>query len=80
MKINTIKPIEFKEQNTIFAKDQKQYNNLPSHRAPQGKITSCWSMTILQRLKFLLTGKFYLSVYTYNEPLQPVSLSLKFEK
>lgn len=66
-----MKIVKFKECNSIYAKDQPEYLPLPAHRADDGEATSCWGLSFLERLKVILTGKIYLSVLTFNRPLQP---------
>jgi len=66
-----MKPIYFKEHNVVFAKDQKEYLQLPAHKDEDGVVTSCWRFSFIERLKVLLVGRVYLSQMTFNKPLQP---------
>lgn len=66
-----MKPIEFPEQNVVFAKDQPEYQPLPAHKTEDGEVISCWALTWRERLKLLCTGKIWWSVLTFNMPLQP---------
>lgn len=69
-----MKPIKFKECNTIFAKNQKEYLPLLVYKektTKEGQVISCWSLSIIERIRLLLTGKIYLMVLTFNKPLQP---------
>jgi hypothetical protein len=66
-----MKPIEFLGQNTVYAKDQSEYLPLPVHRTPDGTVISCWQMTWRERVKALLTGRVWLTMLTFNQPLQP---------
>ena len=66
-----MKPIEFPEQNVVFAKDQPEYLPLPVHKTPDGMVISCWALTWRERFKMLLTGRMWWSVLTFNQPLQP---------
>ena len=69
-----MKPIEFKEQNTVFAKDQPEYLPLPAHRVegdPKGQVIFCQSLSFLERVKLLFTGKIWVSFLTFNQPLTP---------
>ena len=75
-----MQPIEFPQQNTTFAKDQPQYSPLPGYRAKNGIVTSCWKLSIAERIKVFLGGKIYLSVMTFNKPLQPLLMETKFNK
>lgn len=72
-------PVKFKECNITFAKDQVEYIPLPAYIDPLGKVTTCWKFTKLERLKALFLGKIYLSMLTFNQPLQPLRLSFKKE-
>ena len=71
-----MKPIEFKECNTVYAKDQPEYLPLPVYKSDDGKVVSCWKMSFLERVKIFFTGKLYLMNLTFNHPLQPQKISL----
>ena len=71
-----MKPIEFKEQNCIYAKNQPEYLPLPVYKTGDGTVKSCWKLSFHERLKVLLTGKIWLMVMTFNHPLQPSLLSV----
>lgn len=62
---------------TEYAKNQPEYNTLPSHRQPDGTVTTRWKLTFSERLKILLTGDLWLQLLTFNHPLQPVKLSVE---
>jgi hypothetical protein len=59
----------------IYAKNQPQYNRLPSIRMGAGEVITRWHMTWRERLRALLRGDVYLRVLTFNEPLQPLAMS-----
>lgn len=59
---------------TVFAKDQPEYLQLPAFRDEYGAVTMRWKLTIRERLRILLSGDLWLSVLTFNNPLQPVKL------
>ncbi|MEP7339353.1 MAG: hypothetical protein ABI977_16570 [Acidobacteriota bacterium] len=61
---------------TTFAKDQPEYNALPSFRDDRGVVLTRWSMTWRERFRALFHGNIYLTVLTYGNPLQPVGLSM----
>lgn len=71
-------PIEFKDQNTVYAKDQPEYMPLPALKlnTPQGEVISCWKMSVLDRVKVLFTGKIWVSLMSFNKPLTPSYLSV----
>jgi len=66
-----VKPTVFPEQNTIFAKDSANYIPLTAHKSDSGMVISCWSLSFMERLTVLFTGKIWLSVLTFNKDLQP---------
>lgn len=72
-------PVAFKEQNTVFAKDQPEYLPLPAHLSRSGDVTSCWKMTLRERLRVLMTGRIYWTQMTFFRPLQPQRASTTFE-
>lgn len=71
-----MKPIEFTEQNCVFAKDQPEYLPLPAHKTVDGLIISCWSLSWRERIKVLFIGRIWWSVMTFNHPLQPLMSSV----
>lgn len=72
-----MKLIEFKEQNAVFGKDQKEYNPLPAHvhQDTRGTITSCWKLNLRERIKILFTGKVWHQILTFGAPFPPQLLS-----
>jgi len=57
-----------------YAKDQPEYIALPAHRSEDGIVTTRWKMTWKERLQVIWHGSIWLSVMTFNKPLQPVKL------
>ena len=72
-----MKPIEFKEQNIVFAKDQPEYNPLPAFRDEKGEVITCWNLTFRERLRVLFSGKIWLSLLSFNKPLTPSFMTTK---
>lgn len=74
-----MKPVEFTEQNVVFAKDQPEYQPLPAFRndSVQGEVVSCWQLSFSERLRILITGKLWVSLMTFNKPLTPSFFSTK---
>lgn len=73
-----MKPIEFAEQNVVFAKHQPAYLPLPAHQfygSDHGRIAFCWKLSLRDRLKLALTGKLWHQVLIFNKPLQPQLLT-----
>ena len=66
-----MEPIEFDEQTNVLAKDQ-EYLNLPVHHNKEDVVvTSCWRMGFWERVTLMVTGKLFLQVMTFGQPLQP---------
>lgn len=65
-------PITFPQANVVYAKDQPEYLPLPACRTPEGIMVSCWKLTWRERLRVLWTGRVFVSVMTFNQPLQPL--------
>lgn len=71
-----MKPIEFPQQNVVYAKDQPEYLPLPAYRTPDGEeVTACWGMTWRERFRVLLTGHVYVTLLTFGKPLTPSIVS-----
>jgi len=70
-------PIKFEGMNSIYAEEQPEYLNLPSHKTDDGVVTSCWKLSWRERLKVFMSGKIWWSVLTFNNPLQPQKPDLK---
>ena len=72
-----MKPIEFKEQNVVFAKDQPEYLPLPAFKnaSPEGEVISCWKLSFKERLRILFNGKLWVCAMTFNKPLTPMYFS-----
>lgn len=74
-----MKPIEFPEQNCVYAKDQPEYLPLPVFKSdtPEGECISCWQLSFSERLRILFTGKLWVSLWTFNKPLTPSFFTTK---
>lgn len=70
-----MKPIQFVGSNTVFAKDQPEYQPLPAHAGltlgQNGIVTTCWGLTWRERLKILWSGKIWWQQLTFGQALQP---------
>lgn len=73
-----MKPVEFKHQNIVFAKDQPEYQPLPALRidSPYGEVVSCWKLSLKERIKVVFTGRVWLSLMSFNKPLTPSYLAV----
>lgn len=74
-----MKPIEFKEQNVVYAKNQKEYLPLPAFKAstPEGEVVSCWKLSFIERIRILFTGVLWSSLMSFNKPLTPTFFTTK---
>ena len=73
-----MKPVEFKHQNIVFAKDQPEYQPLPALRidSPTGEVVSCWRLSFKERIKVLIFGRVWMSLMSFNKPLTPSYLAV----
>ena len=60
----------------VYAKDHPKYLPLPCYKEADGTITIMWKLTLKERLKLLFKGILYHQVLTFNNPLQPIKLSV----
>jgi hypothetical protein len=67
-----MKPVEFPGVNVVFAKDQPEY--IPND--PQGLIITKWQLSPEELERVKETGTIHLSMLTFNQPLQPVLLTV----
>lgn len=75
-----MKPIEFEGCNVVFAKDQPEYTPLPAFKDEQGNVVICWELTNEDFEKLVETRRVYLSLKTFNNPLQPVFLTANIDE
>jgi hypothetical protein len=64
------------EEIITFAKDQPEYIPLPMWKGSNGERVSRWKLTWKERFTIFFGGSLWLSVLTYNRPLQPVKLDV----
>lgn len=74
-----MKPVKFKEQNVTFAENQPEYLSLPAFKndSPMGEVISCWKGSFIDRLRFLITGKLWVSLCMFGKPLTPSFFTTK---
>ena len=71
-----MKPVTFPEVNCTFAKNQPEYLPLETYKDEEGQVTSCWKMSFWECLKVLISGRIWITVMTFNKPLQPQKISV----
>jgi hypothetical protein len=59
----------------VYAKDQPEYQPLPSIRRSDGAILTRWVLSEQEKRAVAEQGFIYLEVLTFNKPLQPLLLS-----
>ena len=72
-----MKAIKFEECNVVYAQNQDEYLPLPAHRTENGDITVCFKFSFDEIIKFIKTEKLYLQILTFNNPLQPIKMSVE---
>ncbi len=74
-----MKPVRFKECNVTFGEHQKEYMPLPALRFDDGNVVMCWKMSWKELFKLMLHRKAWISLLTFNKPLQPIGVSVNSE-
>jgi len=72
-----MKPIDFPEKTCVYAENQPEYIPLPVHKTEDGIVTSCWKLSLKERIRVLFSGKIWCGIMTFNKPLQPQKLSIE---
>ena len=73
-----MKPITFKEHNIILAENDKTYLPLPAFKAETGEVITCWKVeNMMEWVMFIITGKLYVRILTFNKPLQPQDVEVR---
>lgn len=74
-----MKPINFPEANKVYGIAQPEYQPLHAYRAQDGAVTSCWKLSWKEKWRILFTGRIYVTLLTFNQPIQPQLLSTEFK-
>lgn len=61
----------------VFATDQPEYLPLPALRQPDGTVITRWRLSFRERLQVACGGDLWLTILTFNHPLQPVKLGTR---
>lgn len=59
-----------------YGEKQEQYKPLPA-RLSGSRVVTCWKLTFAERIKMFFQGRFYLTMLTFGEPLQPVKIEME---
>jgi hypothetical protein len=65
---------KFKECNVIYAQDQPEYLNAPCYKDEEGTLTFCWKLSWRERFQILKSGRVWLQILTFHQPLQPLRM------
>lgn len=68
-----MKAVKFKEQNCTFAENQPEYTPLPALKLDthMKEVISCWKLSFLERMRVFVSGRIWLSLATFGNPLTP---------
>jgi len=72
-----MKPVHFKQANTVYAVNQLPYLPMPACRDCDGIVTSCWRFGFIERLALLVRGRVYVQLATSDGRPQPQRLSIR---
>ncbi len=75
-----MKPVQTPETNATYAEQQPQYLDLPVHKSEDGRVTSCWELSDEDFATVMRTRRIFLTVLTFNKPLQPQRPHVRFEE
>ena len=65
-----MEPVNFVAANVVFGANQPEYKPLP------GEILTCWDLSPDELKRVQETGKIWLGVLTFGQPLQPVFVAV----
>jgi len=68
--------LKAKDLEIVFAKDQPEYLPLPAIRTTDGQVITRWKLDWKERIKVLFNGSIFLRQLTFNQSLQPQSVSV----
>lgn len=72
---NIIPGFDIRDELVYYAKNQPEYITLPAWRNDEGMVVTRWNLTWKERFLVLLQGSIWLTLLTFNKPLQPVKLT-----
>lgn len=73
-----MQPLKFEGCDIVYGATQEEYQPLPAERVGRpeiGQINTCWELSPEELEIVKKTGKIWLSVLTFGQPLQPILLS-----
>lgn len=72
-----MEPTNFEESDVVFGENQPEYLPLPAKLGNRkvGEIHTCWKLSPEELQEIQKTGVIWVSILTFKQPLQPISLS-----
>jgi hypothetical protein len=61
--------------NVVYGAEQEEYNNLPAHKTTTGIVAFAFELSDEEVKQVVANKKVYVSLLTFNQPLQPVFLT-----
>ena len=74
-----MQPLNFDGANIVFGANQPEYQPLPAEHVGKpetGQINTCWELSPDELKQIQETGKIWVSILTFGQPLQPVLVSV----
>ncbi|UWH95118.1 MAG: hypothetical protein [Bacteriophage sp.] len=71
-----MKPKKFQEANVVYGEGQPEYKPLPAHKTKEGQAIFCFELDEAERKKIAETGELWVSLLTFNQPLQPIFITI----
>ena len=71
-----MKAVHFPEENITYAKNQPEYLPLPTYKDDNGLVTSCYKVTLWEAIKLVFGARVWVTIKTFNNPLQPQRLHI----
>lgn len=73
-----MEPVNFEAANVVFGANQPEYRPLPAEYrgGKSGEILTCWELSPDELKRVQETGKIWLGVLTFGQPLQPVFVAV----
>lgn len=74
-----MQPLNFDGVNVVYGAKQPEYIPLPAEYrgGKSGEILTCWELSPDELKRVQETGKLWLGVLTFGQPLQPVYLAVE---
>ena len=71
-----MKPKKFQEANVVYGEGQPEYKPFPAHKTKEGQAIFCFELDEAERKKIAETGELWVSLLTFNQPLQPIFITI----